>query len=127
MASSSHGRIPVAAKALEALRQHFSDLVRVLQDPVLLASDLYAEGVVLRNAVEEVSVLGIPATQKRVKLLSLVEDQIAVNPATFNVFLRVLKKQPPSVELAERLERTYCKSLQTIFLAWFLYGCTITL
>ena len=119
MASSSHEKIPDSAKALEAraLRTHFADLVRVLQDPELLACDLYAEGIVLENALEEVSVVGITATQKRVKLLSLVKDQIAVYPAKFNVFVHVLKKQPPSVELAERLERTYCESFQTIFLA----------
>ena len=82
----------------------------MLQDPELLACDLYAEGVVLENALDEVSVVGITATQKRVKLLSLVKDQIAVYPAKFNVLVHALKKQPPMVELAERLERTYCKS-----------------
>ena len=110
MAASSHGRIPVAGTALEALRQLFADLVRVLQDPELLACDLYAEGVVLENALEEVNVVGITATQKRMKLLSLVKDQIAVYPAKFNEFVHVLKKQPPMVEIAVRLERTYCES-----------------
>ena len=111
MATSSHGRVPVAAAALEALRQLFADLVRVLQDPELLACDLYAEGVVLENALEEVNVVGITATQKRMKLLSLVKDQIAVYPAKLNEFVQVLKKQPPMVEIAVRLERKYCKSL----------------
>lgn len=110
MATSSHGTIPVATTALEALRELFGDLVRVLQDPELLACDLYAEGLVLDNALEEVSVLGITATQKRVKLLSLVNDQIAVNPAKFDALLRIMKKRPPMVEVAERLERKYCKS-----------------
>ena len=111
MAASSRGRIPVAATALEALRQLFADLVRVLQDPELLACDLYAEGIVLENALEEVSVVGITATQKRVKLLSLVKDQLAVYPAKLLEFVDVLKKRPPMVEVAQRLERTYCKSL----------------
>ena len=91
MATGPHGRIPVAA-ALEALRQLFADLVRVLQDPELLACDLYAEGVVLENALDEVSVVGITATQKRVRLLSLVKDQIAVYPAKFNVLVHVFEE-----------------------------------
>ena len=113
MATSSRGRIPVAATALEALRQLelFADLVRVLQDPELLACDLYAEGIVLENALEEVSIVGITATQKRVKLLSLVKDQLAVYPAKLLEFVHILKKRPPMVEVAQRLERTYCKSL----------------
>ena len=115
MATSSHGRVPVAETALEALRQLFADLVRVLQDPELLACDLYAEGVVLENALEEVNVVGITATQKRMKLLSLVKDQIAVYPAKFNEFVHVLKKQPPMVEIAERLERKYCKSFRVLY------------
>ena len=120
MATSSHGRIPVAATALEALRQLFADLVRVLQDPELLACDLYAEGVVLENALEEVSVVGITATQKRVKLLSLVKDQIAVYPDKLLEFVRILKERPPLVEIAQRLERTYCKSLY-----WTYYPCML--
>ena len=110
MATSSHGRIPVAATALEALRLLWADLVRVLQDPELLACDLYAEGVVLENAQDEMIVVGITAVQKRMKLLSLVKDQIAVYPAKFNEFVHVLKKRPPMVEIAVRLEKTYCKS-----------------
>ena len=115
MATSSHRRIPVAETALEALRQLLADLVRVLQDPELLACDLYAEGVVLENALEEVNVVGITATQKRMKLLSLVKDQIAVYPAKFDEFVHVLKKQPPMVEMAERLERKYCKYFLVLF------------
>ena len=95
--------------ASEALRQLCADLVRVLQEPELLACELYAEGIVPRSALEEVNVVGITTTQKRMKLLSFVMDQVAVDPDKFHKFVDVLKKQPPIVEVAERLERTYCE------------------
>ena len=95
--------------ASEALRLLYGDLVRVLQEPELLACDLYSEGIVPEKALEEVNVVGITATQKRLKLLSLVRDQIAVHPERLHTFVQVLKKQPPMLEVAERLEETFRK------------------
>ena len=96
-----------AMAASEALRLLYGDLVRVLQEPELLACDLYAEGIVPEEALEEVNVVGITATQKRSKLLSLVRDQIAVHPERLHTFVQVLKKQPPMLEVAERLEEKF--------------------
>ena len=93
--------------ASEALRLLYGDLVRVLQEVELLACDLYAEGIVPEKALEEVSVLGITATEKRLKLLSLVAEQIAVHPERLSKFVQVLKKHPPIVEVAERLEEKF--------------------
>ena len=100
-------RSPDSVAASEALRRLYADLVRVLQDPELLACDLYAEGIVPENALEEVNVVGITATQKRTKLLSFVKDQVGANAARLPEFIEVLKRQPPMVEVAERLERMH--------------------
>ena len=93
--------------ASEALRLLYGDLVRVMQEPELLACDLYAEGIVSRSALEETNVVGITPTQKKMKLLSLVVDHIALNPAKFHKFVQILRKQLPMLEVAERLEGTY--------------------
>ena len=93
--------------ASEALRRLYGDLVRMLQDPEQLACDLYAEGVVPEKAVDDVNVIGIADKQKRIKLLSFVKDNIAVDPTRLHKFILVLKKQPPMVEVANRLEETY--------------------
>ena len=96
-----------AMAASEALRLLYGDLVRVLQEVELLACDLYAEGIVPQKAVEDVRVLGITDAQKRLNLLALVTDQIAVHPERLDKFVQVLKKYPPIVEVAERLEETF--------------------
>ena len=93
--------------ASEALRLLYGDLVRVLQEVEVLACDLYAEGIVPQKAVEDVRVLGITDAQKRLNLLALVTDQVAVHPERLNKFVQVLKKHPPIVEVAERLEETF--------------------
>ena len=79
----------------------------MLQDPEQLACDLYAEGVVPEKAVDDVNVIGIADKQKRMKLLSFVKDNIAVEPTRLHKLVQILKKQPPMVEVAERLEETY--------------------
>ena len=91
--------------ASEALRQLYSALVRTVQDPELLACDLYCKGVVSESATDEMTVLGIPATIKRMKLLSLVRDQIAVDPDKLDMFVQALKEREPTVGIAEELSR----------------------
>ena len=95
--------------ASEAVRLLYDDLVRIMQQPELLACELYSEGVVPEGALEEMNVLGLTSTQKRMKLLSFVRDQIAVDEATLDKFVEVLKKQPPMKDVAVKLERTYCE------------------
>ena len=57
----------------------------------------------------QVSVLGLPPMTKKLRLLSFVTDQIAVDPTTLDKFLGALKNQPSAVGVAQRLEITYCK------------------
>ena len=106
-------RSPDSVAASEALRLLWPDLVRVLQNPELLASDLYAEGIVPENALEVVAVPAFTATQKRTQLLSFVKDQVAANPAKLLEFVEVLKRQSPMAEVADRLERMHCECVAT--------------
>ena len=59
------------------------------------------------------SVLGITVTQKAMKLLEFVKSQIATNPAKLHEFVKVLKKEPPMVEVAVKLETVHCECLST--------------
>ena len=93
--------------ASEALRRLYGDLVRMLQDPEQLACDLYAEGIVPEKAVDDMNVTGIPDKEKRMKLLSFVKDSIAVKHTRLQEFVQILKRQPPMVDVAERLEERY--------------------
>ena len=78
-----------------------ADLIRGIQDPELLAWELYSDDVVSETVVDEVSVVGLSGVQKKSRLLSAVRDQIAVDPAKFQNFLHALNKQPPLIKVAK--------------------------
>ena len=90
--------------ATEALRLLYPDLVEVLQEPHVIACELYSAGIVPRIALEHTTtVQGITDTEKRIRLLGLVDA------AKLPEFVEILKKRSPTVEMAERLEKKYCE------------------
>ena len=91
----------------EAFRKCSADLIRGIQDPELLAWELYSDDVVSETVVDEVSVVGLSGVQRKTKLLSAVRDQIAVDPAKFQNLLQALRKQPPLKDVADKLETIY--------------------
>ena len=91
----------------EAFRKCSADLIRGIQDPELLAWELYSDDVVSQTVVDEVSVVGLSGVQRKTRLLSAVRDQIAVDPAKFKNLLQALRKQPPLKDVADRLETIY--------------------
>ena len=102
-ASNSAG----VSAASEAFRKCSADLIRGIQDPELLAWELYSDDVVSETVVDEVSVVALSAVQRKTRLLSAVRDQIAVDPAKFQNLLQALRKQPPLKDVADRLETIY--------------------
>ena len=93
--------------ASEAFRKCSADLIRGIQDPELLAWELYSDDVVSETVVDEVSVVGLSGVQRKTRLLSAVRDQIAVDPTKFQNLLHALRKQPPLKDVADRLETIY--------------------
>ena len=67
----------------------------------------YSDDVVSDTVVDEVGVLGLSAVQRKARLLSAVRNQIAVDPSKFHNLVRALKKQPPLVNVAEKLETIF--------------------
>ena len=97
---------PLTAE-FEAFRKCSADLIRGIQDPELLAWELYSDDVVSETVVDEVSVMGLSSVQRKTRLLSAVRDQIAVDPAKFQNLLLALRKRPPLKDVAEKLETIY--------------------
>ena len=91
----------------ETFRKCSSDLHKGIQDPESLAWELYSDGVVSETVVDEVSVLGLSAIQRKTKLLSAVRDAIAVDPTKFQNLLTALQKRPPLKSVAEKLETIF--------------------
>ncbi len=92
---------------LEAFRCHSGDLITIIQDPEVLAWQLFGQYVLSSTVVEEVCMPTLAPIQRKTRLLAAVRDQIAVDSAALAKFLLVLKMQPYLMDMAQRLERTY--------------------
>ena len=97
--------------AYETFHKHSADLLMVIQDPEVLAWELYAENIIppaVRNAAAYVThERGVRTSN----LLIAVESQIKVDPKMFDVFLSVLARQPSMSDLCGRMKDTYIKSM----------------
>ena len=90
-----------------AFRKCFSALVGGITDPGWLAVQLYSRELIGPDLRSEAQKQSIAERVKIVKILSAVEDQIVVSPATkFREFLEVLQNEPSLMHLAARLENS---------------------
>ena len=93
--------------AYEAFRKHSADLLTVIQDPEVLAWELYSESVISYTVVEFANNMMHERGVRISKLLMAVDSRIAVDPGTFDVFLSVLAKRPPMSDLCKKMKDTY--------------------
>ena len=91
----------------EALCKCSADLIKEMQDPELLAWELYSSNVISKKQLDEVSVVGLSAVQRKMRLLRVLGDSIAVDPAKFQKLLLVLRKQPPLKHIVNILVTMY--------------------
>ena len=104
------------------LREHFSDLVRAVQDPTILAGDLYSAGIITQSLLERVNSATGGLTTKADKtsfLLSAVSDQTVVSPDTFDTFLSILCEDhgPLLPDIVEKMKDSMLGSLGMYWLA----------
>ena len=123
--------------AYETFRKHSADLLTVIQDPEVLAWELFSENVpvVTLTVVEFTNNMTHERGERTSKLLMAVGSQIAVDPRAFDVFLSALAKRPSMSDLCGRMnsyrklpgpfagERKMKSSLKSLYL---LRGCSGT-
>ena len=100
-------RAATLSEESETFRKCSADFIKEIQDPELLAWELYSSNVISRKHVDEVSMVGLSAVQRKTRLLSAVQNLIDVVPAKFQRLLKVLRKQPPVEGIVKKLESTY--------------------
>ena len=93
----------------ETFRKHSADLLTAIQDPEVLAWELYSESVVTSTVVEFTNNMTHERGARTSNLLMAVGSQIAVDPGTFDVFLSVLAKRPAMSDLCGRMKEAYGK------------------
>jgi len=104
--------VPPLSAVSEAFRKCSADLIREIQDPELLAWELYSNDVVSEMVVDEVSMVGLSDVQRKVRVLNAVRAQITVHPAKFQNLLRTLRGQPSLKDVAEKLKTTHESQLE---------------
>ena len=96
--------------ACEVFRKHSANLLLAIQDPEVLAWELYAENIISPTARDAANNTMHERGARTSHLLAAVELQIAVNPRAFDVFLSVLAKQPSMSDLCGRIKDACGKS-----------------
>ena len=92
----------------ETFRKCSADLIREIQDPELLAWELYSDDIIPEIIVDKVSVVGLSGVQRKTRLLMAVRDQIAVDRKKFQKLLLVLRSQPSLKVVADNLQQAIC-------------------
>ena len=106
-------RAATLSEESETFQKCSADLIREIEEPELLAWDLFASNAISKKQVDEVSVVGLSVAHRKARLLSAVGDQIAVDPTNFRNLLKVLRKQPPLKNTVDKLETMY-RTLLTV-------------
>ena len=101
--------------AYKAFRKHSADLLTVIQDPEVLAWELFSESVVSLTVVEFANNVTHERGTRNSNLLMAVGSQIEVDPGVFHVFLSVLAKRPSMSDFCGRIKDTYSKSPGTAY------------
>ena len=97
--------------AYEAFRKHSADLLTVIQDPDVLAWELYSKDIITADERDAACYHLHGRSMRTSNLLSAVESKIKVDPGAFDVFLSVLSKRPSMSDLHRRMKDAYGKSV----------------
>ena len=95
--------------AHEAFRKHSADLLTVIQDPDIMAWELYAENIIPSTVRAAANNMMHERGKRTSDLLAAVDSQIVADPGAFDVFLSVLAKRPSMSDLCGRMKDAYCK------------------
>ena len=88
----------------ETFRKHSADLLAAIQDPEVLAWELFSESVITSAVVEFANNLVHERDERTSKLLMAVGSRIKVDSGAFNMFLSVLAKRPSMSDLHRRMK-----------------------
>ena len=98
--------------AYKTFRKHSADLLTVIQDPEVLAWELYAENIISPAVRDTATNMTHERGKRTSDLLAAVDSRIGVDPGAFDVFLYVLTKRPSLSDLCGRMKEAYGKSVR---------------
>ena len=95
---------PQETPEYRTFREYYDRLVTAIQDPLPLATRLFARSIIDATLLQFVNVPALPPFHKTNTLLTAVLGKIQTDPSTFNVFLSALKEDPSMQSLVESMQ-----------------------
>ena len=89
---------PQETPEYRTFREHYDRLYHAIQDPLTLATRLFAKSIITSVIKGKMNIVGLSTLEKNSILLSAVEGQVQTDPKTFHVFLSTLNEDT-SMEL----------------------------
>lgn len=92
-------------------RLHYTKVLNAVHDPLPLAKQLYAKGIIDRTVLETVNMPALPKFKNTHSLLYAVEERIRTDPSKFPVVLSALKKDSSIESLVNSMQNLQSKCL----------------
>ena len=93
--------------AIETFRRYSAELLTAIQDPNVLAWELYSKKIISKPERDSASYTMHETGSRTSKLLAAVEAQIAVDTRAFDLFLSILAEHQEMSDLCERMKGVY--------------------
>ena len=90
--------------------KYSADLLMVIQDPEVLAWELYSKDIITVDERKAACYHMHSRGMRTSSLLSALESKIVISPGAFDVFLSVFAKRPSMSDLHRRMKDMYSKS-----------------
>ena len=88
-------------------REHYDRLVTAIQDPLPLATRLFARSIIDSTLLQSVNIAALPPFRNINTLLTAVLGKIQTDPSTFSVFLSALNEDASMQPLVESMQSKY--------------------
>ena len=91
----------------ETFKKHSADLIKIIQDPEVLAWDLYSKDLITVDEREAACHHQHLRSMRTSSMLAAVESKIASDPGKFDAFLLILAEYSPLRKLCERMKGAF--------------------
>ena len=95
---------PQETPEYRTFRVHYNRLYHAIQDPLSLATQLFAKSIITSAVTGRMIAMGLSTLEKNGVLLSAVEMQIRTDPKKFYEFLSALSEDPSMKSLAKSMQ-----------------------
>ncbi len=88
----------------EALVSQLVDLIRVINDPVIMAASLVSKKIIDRSILERMMLTSSTPSEKACEIITAVSDAVMVNPDYFAIFCDILDNEFVTKDIAKILK-----------------------